>query len=328
VSTAGGRPGARERVLVWLVASIAVVAFIESFQGLYYAARAGGRPLPWLWPWAVDGFTLAMNVVIWDARSKGRRARWAWWLLICATGVSTALQILHALTPPALAVASPILATAGEADATLRVLTAAWTPIALLLSFERWMWLAYGDQPTASPSRPPAVRAAQPSDHPPATQPTAALDGQAAAGEGGLPAGPPAAPPDAGRQAGGSKSNLPHPARPGGRSPGPVGLAPLPGRADDQALLDRARALNAAHWQAHGRQISRDKLRAALQIGASRAERLLAALTAEPPSRPSAGGPAPVPARAALPARPDRWAALRAAAPASPGGPQGDGRRG
>jgi hypothetical protein len=322
VSTAGGRPGARERALVWLVASIAVVAFIESFQGLYYAARAGGRPLPWLWPWAVDGFTLAMNVVIWDARSKGRRARWAWWLLICATGVSTALQILHALTPPAPAAASPTLATAGEADTMLRVLTAAWTPIALLLSFERWMWLAYGDQPTASPARPAAVRAAQPADHPPAT----ALDGQPVAGAGGLPAGPPAAPPDAGRQAGGAKGNVPHLARPGGRPPGPGGLAPLPGRADDQALLERARALNAAHWQAHGRQISRDKLRAALQIGASRAERLLAALTAEPPSRPPAGGP--VAARAALPARPDRWAALRAAGPASPGGPQGDGRGG
>jgi hypothetical protein len=325
VSAADSRKGARERALVWLVASIAVVAFIESFQGLYYAARAGGRPLPWLWPWAVDGFTLAMNVVIWDARSKGRRARWAWWLLICATGVSTALQILHALTPAAQAAASPALATAGEADATLRVLTAAWTPIALLLSFERWMWLAYGDQPSASPARPPAVRAARPADHPPAAQPTATLDGQPA---GGPPADPPTVPPDAGRQAGGSKGNLPPLVRPGGGPPGRVGLAPLPGRADDQALLDRARALNAAHWQAHGRQISRDKLRAALGIGASRAERLLAALTAELPSRPSAGGPAPAPARAALPARPDRWAALRAAAPASPGGPQGDGRRG
>jgi Protein of unknown function (DUF2637) len=327
VSAAGGRPGTRERALVWLVASIAVVAFIESFQGLYYAAKAGGRPLPWLWPWAVDGFTLAMNVVIWDARSKGRRARWAWWLLICATGVSTALQILHALTPPPQA-ASPTLATAGEADTTLRVLPAAWTPIALLLSFERWMWLAYGDQPTASSARPPAVRAAQPTGHPPVTQPTASPDGQPAAGEGRLAAGPPAAPADAARQADGSKGDVPDLVRPGGRPPGPVGLAPLPGRADDQALLDRARALNAAHWQAHGRQISRDKLRAALGIGASRAERLLAALTAEPPSSPVAGGPAPVPARAALPARPDRWAALRAAAPASPGGPQGDGRRG
>ncbi len=81
----------RERVLIGLVASLAAIAFVESYQGLYHAARAGGRPMPWLWPCAVEGFTLAMNVAIWDARSRGRRAPWAWVLLVLATGVSTAL---------------------------------------------------------------------------------------------------------------------------------------------------------------------------------------------------------------------------------------------
>jgi hypothetical protein len=96
--------------------------------------------------------------------------------------------------------------------------------------------------------------------------------------------------------------------------------------AGDQALLDRARALNAAHWQAHGRQISRDKLRAALGIGATRAEKLLAVLAAEPPtSSPPPGDTEPVLAEAALPARRDQWAALRTH-PA--GGPQEDGDHG
>jgi hypothetical protein len=134
---------ARQRVLVALVASLAVIAFVESYQGLYRAAVAGGRPWPWLWPCAVEGFTLAMNVAIWDARSEARRAPWAWFLLILATAVSTALQVLDSLGTP------------------LGVLTAAWTPLALLLSFERWMWLAYGGH-RRQPPVPPAVSAPVP----------------------------------------------------------------------------------------------------------------------------------------------------------------------
>jgi hypothetical protein len=96
--------------------------------------------------------------------------------------------------------------------------------------------------------------------------------------------------------------------------------------AGEQALLDRARALNAIHWQAHGRQISRDKLRAALGIGATRAERLLAALAAEPPTGgPPAERPEPVLAGAGRQRHPEPWAA----SPAQPaGGPQGDGDHG
>jgi hypothetical protein len=106
----------------------------------------------------------------------------------------------------------------------------------------------------------------------------------------------------------------------------PRSAAPAPTAAGEQALLDRARALNGAHWQAHGRQISRDKLRAALGIGASRAERLLAALAVEPPTSNSpANRPEPVLAGAALEARPGEWAALRTQ-PAE--GPQGDGDHG
>ena len=96
--------------------------------------------------------------------------------------------------------------------------------------------------------------------------------------------------------------------------------------AGEPALLDQARALNADHWQAYGRQISRDKLRAALGIGATRAERLLAALTAEPPtSSPPANSPEPAPAGAAVAAHPDQWAPLRAQ---PGGGPRQDGDHG
>jgi hypothetical protein len=138
-------------VLIGLVASLAVIAFVESYQGLYHAAAAGGRPMPWLWPCAVEGFTLAMNVAIWDARSHRRRAPWAWFLLILATAVSTALQVLDVLQGS--------VEASGHAGA-LGVLTAAWTPVALLLSFERWMWLAYGgnrdEGEPAAAAEPPA----------------------------------------------------------------------------------------------------------------------------------------------------------------------------
>jgi hypothetical protein len=89
--------------------------------------------------------------------------------------------------------------------------------------------------------------------------------------------------------------------------------------------LDRARALTADHWQAHGRPISRDKLRAALGIGATRAERLLAVLAAEPSSSPPPDDPEPALAVAAVATSPGQWTALRAD-PAD--GPQQDGHHG
>jgi hypothetical protein len=105
----------------------------------------------------------------------------------------------------------------------------------------------------------------------------------------------------------------------------PAGAAARqPAAVGEQALLDRARALNAAHWQAHGRQISRDKLRAALGVGATRAERLLAALATDSAAgSPPSADPPPLPARAEM-ARPDQWARL----PTPPVGRQGDGDHG
>jgi hypothetical protein len=103
---------------------------------------------------------------------------------------------------------------------------------------------------------------------------------------------------------------LRRPARAGGGI-APRRAAAAQSAAGEQALLDRARTLNAAHREAHGRQMSRDKLRAALGIGATRAERLLVALAAEPATgSPPANGPEPAPPGAALPARPGQWATL------------------
>jgi len=104
----------------------------------------------------------------------------------------------------------------------------------------------------------------------------------------------------------------------------PRAAARQPAAVGEQALVDRARALNAAHWQAHGRQISRDKLRAALGVGATRAERLLAALATDSAAgSPPPADPPPLPARADM-ARPDQWARL----PTPPMGRQGDGDHG
>jgi hypothetical protein len=151
----------------------------------------------------------------------------------------------------------------------------------------------------------------------------------------------------AGRSAGPATARTARPAAPtglapldpahldGGRptpGPRPDGLAANARAATtvttDPSLLERARALNTAHWRTHGRQISRDKLRAALGIGASRAERLLAALAADPPASSPPGTPTPTPARAAGAAQADQWAPLKAVAGGRPGGPQQDGTHG
>jgi hypothetical protein len=111
----------------------------------------------------------------------------------------------------------------------------------------------------------------------------------------------------------------------GAAATAPRAAARQPAAVGEQALLDQARSLNAAHWQTHGRQISRDKLRAALGVGATRAERLLAALATDSAAgSPPPADPPPLPARAEHPGRPDQWARL----PTPPVGRQGDGDHG
>jgi hypothetical protein len=101
------------------------------------------------------------------------------------------------------------------------------------------------------------------------------------------------------------------------RPAGPAATAPRAAARQPAAVGEQA-------LQAHGRQISRDKLRAALGVGATRAERLLAALATDSAAgSPPPADPPPLPARVEM-ARPDQWARL----PTPPVGRQGDGDHG
>jgi hypothetical protein len=138
----------------------------------------------------------------------------------------------------------------------------------------------------------------------------------------------PAASPGAARAAGGWAPAAPTPATAAGLPARPAAqpaeaahrpTAQARARAGDEALLARARQLDAAHRTAHGRGIPRDKLRAELGIGASRAERLLAQLATAQAARPasSAVGNGHQGRPAGLVAPP---------AAARPGGPSRDGQ--
>jgi hypothetical protein len=278
----------RERALIGLVASLAVIAFVESYQALYHAAQAGNRPIPPLWPYAVEGFTLAMTVAIWDARSRGRHAPWAWVLLVLATAVSTCLQVLDALALDA-AGHQAAAALAGGLDAAgvrrlhtaLGVLTAAWTPLALLLSFERWMWLAYGGHRTV-----PADPAPQDEDE---DGQDGDEDGQDGDGQDRLGVLPPSR---------SSPSALPAPSpswapmvpsHAVSSSSGRAGGRTRPGWQDEGTLLERARRAAERHLAATGRPIGRDALRQQLRVSNQQASLLLRQLRAAAAEVPAAG---------------------------------------
>jgi len=302
-------------VLIGLVASLAVIAFVESYQGLYHAARAGNRPMPGLWPCAVEGFTLAMTVAIWDARSRGRRAPWAWVLLVLATGVSTCLQVLDAL---ALDAAAQHAAAAGAAGgggldtagaqrlhALLGVLTAAWTPVALLLSFERWMWLAYGHRPASAvpdPSQDEHAEGEPAEDVGDGDEPWlqgvehgVEVEGDDRQDRPGVP--PPSRPSPSDLPAP-SPSSLPArrsattitPSRAPSSASGRAGRT-RPGSQDERVLLERARRAAERHLAATGRPIGRDALRRQLRVSNQQASHLLRQLRAAPAEVSATGNP-------------------------------------
>jgi hypothetical protein len=125
----------RRRVLVGLVFVVAAAVLVGSWRAAMNAAAAGGRPMPWLWPVSLEAFIFVLVLVYWDARAEGRRARGIRALLALTTGVACTVQVLDA---PA---------------SWLGWLTAAWTPVALLLSIEVATWLLYGTR--ARPDWPP-----------------------------------------------------------------------------------------------------------------------------------------------------------------------------
>lgn len=119
----------RRRALILLVFVVAGSVLAESWQAAAHAAAAGGRPFPWGWPVTLEAFIAVLVLVYWDARSDGRRAPGARTLLLLTTAVAATIQVLDAPRTP------------------LGVLTAAWTPVALLLTVEFATWLLYGALP-------------------------------------------------------------------------------------------------------------------------------------------------------------------------------------
>jgi len=261
------------------------VLLLESYGAMVDAARAGGRAIPVLWPLGTEALALAMEVSVLEAKRLRQRAVLAlsWVLLVASVALSTVLQV--AVAPPTL----------------VGYVTAGATPVWLLGSFAVLSLLYRAGQPTrphTTPSRPPvAPGAARVGGWAPATPAPTTTPG--------LPTRPAAQPADTAR-------------RPASQAPARAGQAV---RAGDEALLARARQLDAAHQAAHGRGVSRDKLRAELGIGASRAERLLAQLATGQPGAHPAG---PSAAGNGHPARPAGLAVPPAAA--RPGGSSRDGQ--
>jgi hypothetical protein len=124
----------RRWLLTPLVASLFVLSFVESWAALLDAARAAGIPYPKPWPWMVDGFILATALMVVAARATGHGSG-AWWPrlgLLGATALSTGIQATWA----------------PQADWAWAL--HAWSPLAVLSSFECLVWLVFA----AGPARP------------------------------------------------------------------------------------------------------------------------------------------------------------------------------
>jgi hypothetical protein len=147
----------RRWLLTPLVASLFIVSFVESWAALVHAARTAGIPYPEPWPWMVDGFIVAMALMVVEA-DRDHRGRVAWWPragLVAATALSVWIQVAYA-------------------PAEGRWL-AAWSPLAVLFSFEClvFLWRPAWDEPVV-PVRPEPVD--PPVDPPDPEVPVAAPD--------------------------------------------------------------------------------------------------------------------------------------------------------
>ncbi len=126
----------RRWLLIPPVASLFAVSFYESWWALNKAATAAELPDPRPWPWSVDGFILVMALMVVFAAIDGHS--WGtWWPrlgLLSATALSTGIQA----------------AWAPEADWAWAL--HAWSPLAVLSSFECLVWLVFGqDQAGSAP---------------------------------------------------------------------------------------------------------------------------------------------------------------------------------
>lgn len=128
----------------WLLAPIVLtlfgLAFAESWAALVRVARAAEIPFPKPWPWMVDGFIIAMALLIVEALRLGH-VRGAWWPrigLFAATGLSTTIQAFYA-----------------PQDQWYWALHA-WSPLAVLASFECLVWLVFSSKDQVAVSQPKA----------------------------------------------------------------------------------------------------------------------------------------------------------------------------
>ena len=144
------------KLLVTIVVSLFTASLALSLSALYQAGIAAKVSIPPAFPWIVDGFIVAMTLVIVEAKRDGRALTvWPRLGLYGVTAVSVTVQGVYA--PP-------------EAwDKLLHTLA----PVAVLWSFESLVWLVFAgsEQPaTASepeaPERPITVLEPVPVDRP------------------------------------------------------------------------------------------------------------------------------------------------------------------
>jgi Protein of unknown function (DUF2637) len=105
------------------VATLAVGAFLLSYDALHQLARTSHvhAPLAWLWPLIVDGFILVASLAVLEAIHTGQRARSPWMLVLAFSSLSVTFNVLHA-----------------PHDLVAQIV-AAIPPLALVMSFELLM---------------------------------------------------------------------------------------------------------------------------------------------------------------------------------------------
>jgi hypothetical protein len=114
------------KLLVTIVVSLFAASLALSLSALYQAGIAAKVSIPPAFPWIIDGFIVAMTLVIVEAKRDGRALTiWPRLGLYGVTAVSVTVQGVYA--PP------------GAWDKVLHTLA----PVAVLWSFESLVWLVF-----------------------------------------------------------------------------------------------------------------------------------------------------------------------------------------
>jgi hypothetical protein len=133
----------RRQAIIGLTFVVAGAVGFESWQAAAQAAETGRRPYPMLWPVTLEAFIAVLVLVYWEARSDSRKAGWARGLLAATTSLASTVQVLEVFASAPARTPRGVLA--------LGAVTAAWTPIALLLTVEFATWLLYGKPAPTTP---------------------------------------------------------------------------------------------------------------------------------------------------------------------------------